>query len=819
MSDETTRANPYVGLRPFFKADSLYFFGRDAQIEELLAILRNNRFVGVVGSSGSGKSSLVRAGLVPALLGGFLVQDRDAWRRVTIKPGDAPIANLAAGLVAAMSPNPDAEAVAGSPEAQSLEAAIRAGHVEAVLDYIRPRLEANANLFMLVDQFEEIFAFRGSEDDEALGDLDQPRRQEHARRKQEASDFVDLMLALVSQHALPIYVVLTMRTDFLGDCDLFYGLPEALNKGRYLVPRLTREQLRDAVECPALLAGAEVAPRLLDHVLNALGDRFDRLPVLQHALMRTFDAWRAAGATGPIDLVHFDTAGGLENALDRDAERALVGLDAVAVEKLFKRLTDTDSSGRRIRSPARFSELAAAAGIDRATVAAIAARFEGDGRSFVHPAPDGRPEDPRLDISHESLIRQWVRLRDWVDAERKSRDSYVELVERAARYARKEADPLQGPELRLARDWNNAAKPSPGWAARYSRSEGDFAAAMRYLRRSVWGMYGWRVARIGLVAGTVAFLGISAYKLQNTIEAATSQNSAMVASVYRKLDPIDGTAEARKDLLGRTIKLNQELSGELNPSNKFWQMITKGDDHSSIALDLNIDLLDAESAGTDPTEAANLAAQQASVDRETIKAIESYRDAANFARQQAIETKGLSWFENLSTALAKYAEVIDVEQADTAYKAVIAVNRYLVSKDPSNTGYLASLANAYAARAEWLTSENPDGARQMHELAESTARQLVAKDPNNIEAMSLYINVAAGLWYSLDPVKDAALDKQISTEVINQAKRRVAFASSAKKQWQERLDDLYKIFGIEPPAPVEQPKISGRSSQRSPKGD
>jgi energy-coupling factor transporter ATP-binding protein EcfA2 len=362
MSGQDLRANPYVGLRPFFADDSLYFFGREQQTAELLEILRQHRFLGVVGSSGSGKSSLVRAGLLPALLGGFLVQDRDRWRTVQMKPGDAPIVNLAAELLEAMEQAPTPTSVA------ELEKEIREGHTDAVLEFLAPRLESNANLFLLVDQFEEIFAFRGIDHEDEEQSEDPVRRKERARRKAEASDFVDLLLALAEQRKLPIYVALTMRTDFLGDCDLFYGLPEALNRGRYLVPRMTREQLRQAVECPALLPGAEIAPRLMDHLLNELGDRFDRLPVLQHALLRTWDEWQRAGAVGPIDLRHFESAGGLEHALDQDAEGALKGLDIGVTARVFKRLTDTDLSQRRVRSPARISELVAAAGVDRQTV-------------------------------------------------------------------------------------------------------------------------------------------------------------------------------------------------------------------------------------------------------------------------------------------------------------------------------------------------------------------------------------------------------------------------------------------------------------------
>jgi len=147
VSAEDLRANPYVGLRPFFALDSLYFYGREQQIEELLEILRQHRFLGVVGSSGSGKSSLVRAGLLPGLLGGFLVQDRDRWRSVQMKPGDAPIGNLCAGLLGAMG-------VKATPEAAApLEQDIREGHTGAVIEFLSTRLERNANLFLLVDQF------------------------------------------------------------------------------------------------------------------------------------------------------------------------------------------------------------------------------------------------------------------------------------------------------------------------------------------------------------------------------------------------------------------------------------------------------------------------------------------------------------------------------------------------------------------------------------------------------------------------------------------------------------------------------------------
>src|SRR5262245_37331126 len=180
MSGQDQRANPYVGLRPFFRDDARYFFGREQQTAELLEILHDQRFLGVVGSSGSGKSSLVYAGLMPALLGGFLVRDRDRWHIVQMKPGGAPIFNLATGLLKAM----------GKPldERIALDRAIREEHTDAIVKFLTSQLKSNENIFLLVDQFEEIFAFRGFDRDDGPESSDPARHRQRVPRKAEAAD-------------------------------------------------------------------------------------------------------------------------------------------------------------------------------------------------------------------------------------------------------------------------------------------------------------------------------------------------------------------------------------------------------------------------------------------------------------------------------------------------------------------------------------------------------------------------------------------------------------------------------------------------------
>lgn len=461
--------NPFVGLRPFTSDEGLLFFGRRDQTFELLEQLHRTRFLAVVGSSGCGKSSLIRAGLIPKLKAGFLVEQHDQWRIAITKPGDAPIENLAQSLAETFGQEGNVNARA------SLVEAMRGSCAQSVVEYLTPLLKGSStNLLLLIDQFEELFSFAGYKEKQPLGSSDQENKEkvladtiEHERRRDEGSDFVAIMLGLAKQTALPVYVVMTMRSDFLGDCDAFYGLPEAMNRSQYLVPRLTRQQRQEAIESPIVLYGQKITPRVLDSVLNDAGEEGDQLPVMQHAMMRTWEKWRAAGEPA-IDLNDYESAGTTKRALSDDAEEALKGLsedDLYIAERLFQSLTDTDARGRQIRRPAHLSEIQAITEADRPRLMKIIDRFSSAGRSFLNLSQD--KNDPLVDISHESLIRQWERLRDWVAKEALWKELYLRLVGNAIRYSKNEDVLLSGPALQAALAWVEARKPNEAWARRY----------------------------------------------------------------------------------------------------------------------------------------------------------------------------------------------------------------------------------------------------------------------------------------------------------------------------------------------------------------
>jgi energy-coupling factor transporter ATP-binding protein EcfA2 len=486
---------PFVGLRPFNDDEALLFFGRHEQTIELLQQLHRTHFVAIVGSSGCGKSSLVRAGLIPKLKAGFLVEDCDRWLVASMKPGKDPLAALAESLLAVTT--------TGGAEVQrnDFTAAIRVGGAPAIIELLEHSLEGSeANLLLLVDQFEELFRF-GVESGKA-------------ESRAEAAHFVNLMLALSEQRQLSIYMVTTMRSDFLGDCDNFYGLPEAMNRSQYLVPRLTRGQLRQAIEGPINLFGGSISARLLDRALDDMRDKSDHLPVMQHALMRT---WERASASGDpqVDLQHYEAVGGIESALSKDAEAALDRMNAdefKITELMFQALTDTDARNRRVRRPARLSEIVVSAGTDRETILKIIKRFTSGGRSFLTATGD---DDPLIDISHESLIRQWERMGEWVRTEVESREMYRRIADAARthhKHGRKRDLLWRGTQLQLALNWKKEREPNRQWAERYDT---DFDLAMEFLAksRSVESR-GKRLLWLGISMAFIVLLGLTLFAWQ-----------------------------------------------------------------------------------------------------------------------------------------------------------------------------------------------------------------------------------------------------------------------------------------------------------------
>lgn len=452
--------NPFPGLRPFGVEESHLFFGREGQSDEILSKLSDNRFVAVIGASGSGKSSLMYCGLIPTLFGGFLADAGSNWRIVVSRPGIAPIDNLAEAIMGKKNEY-DSEEDLGEEfliRKTILSTVLRSSSLGLVEAIKTSRAHSDENVFILIDQFEELFRYRKTE--------------EPGQSQNESAAFVQLLLEAVAQSEVPIYIATTMRSDFIGDCAQFPELTQLINESHYLIPQMTRNQKRLAIEGPVAVGGGKMSPRLVQQLLNDVGDSPDQLPILQHALMRTWDFW-SQNRLGDeiIDLEHYDAIGRLSEALSMHANEAYDELNEQQkdiCEAIFKALTEKGSENFGIRRPTKLKVLAKVAGVKETEVVKVIERFREPGRSLLMP-PHGIDitSETIIDISHESLMRIWTRLRNWVEEEAESAGMYLKLSEAASNYQSGRSGLWRPPDLQLGLNWKQKYKPSREWAQRY----------------------------------------------------------------------------------------------------------------------------------------------------------------------------------------------------------------------------------------------------------------------------------------------------------------------------------------------------------------
>ena len=531
-------AQPYPGLRPFYSTDAEYFFGREAHITALYKKLLLRRFVAVIGASGSGKSSLVRAGLHP-----MLDSKRDpGWHVVVLRPESAPFRVLTDKLLPAKTNDPDTE-LRRSRLLAMLERDSD-GLSQAVAELELPKGD---RFLLVVDQFEELIRYDQATVDTSLR-------------------FIRLLLRSATQRQLPIHIMLTMRLDFLGDCARYPGLTELINEGQYLVPALDRLQRRDAIENPARLGGKSIDPELVQTLLNDADDAHDQLPVLQHALMRL---WQAAEQRGDehITLRHYQTIGTLKAALSKHANEIFDQLAAdlqPQAEALFKAITDLDRQGRGIRRPQQAMDLARILGLLTdadpqdtlpAALLHIIDPFRAEPACFLlPPAGEAIKPDSTIDISHESLIQVWDKFdgdrnqNGWLHQEAQDGKVYSNLVDDARGFARDHSAILPPATASNRLRWWHAKRPNPYWGQRFiNKPEGDeyaqieelLSASKKNLKRQ---QIKKKLLTFVAIASVLLFAGFSGYLATER----SLRKEAEVARQNAELAEAKAQAEAEK---------------------------------------------------------------------------------------------------------------------------------------------------------------------------------------------------------------------------------------------------------------------------------
>jgi tetratricopeptide (TPR) repeat protein len=455
---DLSREHPFPGLRPFGFRDHKLFFGREGHTYALYRLLDRSRFVAVVGSSGSGKSSLVRAGLLPLLQEEMDAAGVPSWRWVAFHPGDAPMRALREALVS-IAIDADLE-----PDilAKDLETALDAssfGLSKAIQEI--PGL-SNRKVLLVVDQFEELFRY-GS-------------------RRDEAANFVQRLLEATRSHSSPIHVLVTMRSDFIGDCAQFQRLPEAVSRSQFLVPSLNRDQREEVILKPIEFGGGQIEPLLVERLLNDGGAEMDQLPVLQHCLLRLWECAPVIDGVRHLNEKEYDAIGGIARALSQHADQVMEELGKPlepVVESVFRSLSETDSDGRATRRALPFSKLLAETGVPEADLRRVIERFRADDCSFLVLSSPALNDETQIDVAHEALLRNWVKISaplsvkdgrresGWLAAEAEDGWEYRALLSlvKSGSAGANVTLPLDQVESRYK--WWRSRKRTPAWAERY----------------------------------------------------------------------------------------------------------------------------------------------------------------------------------------------------------------------------------------------------------------------------------------------------------------------------------------------------------------
>jgi len=411
---------PYKGLQHFDVDDGALFHGREALTQVLVRELEQTPFLAVVGASGSGKSSLVRAGLVPAL------RDRPGFARriCLITPTARPLATLAAGLTR--------ESGSVDETAALMDSLSRDGRT---LSLYGRRLAADPSsgrggLLLVIDQFEEVFTL--------------------CRDEAERRSMVGNLVYAASSEPGPVVIVVVLRADFYAHCGQYDGLRELLAAHQVFIGPMGTEELRQAIETPAATGDWAFEPGLVDLMLRDVGQEPGALPLLSHALLETWKRRRGRMMT----LVGYQDAGAVRGAIAKTAESVYGALDAgqqVIARAVCLRLTELGEGTEDTRRRATLAE-----------VRTIPAPQE-DVETVLNKLADARlitVEREDVQVAHEALIREWPTLRGWLEEDREGLRVHRHLTESAREWERLGQEPgelYRGARLAQATEWVQGA--------------------------------------------------------------------------------------------------------------------------------------------------------------------------------------------------------------------------------------------------------------------------------------------------------------------------------------------------------------------------
>jgi WD40 repeat protein len=463
---DNKKINPFPGLRPFAPEDSNLFFGRESESDEVISKLLKNRYITVIGSSGNGKTSLIYGGVIPKIRD-KKIRESSLWKVVSSRPGNDPFGNLAGALSEGISD----QGLKSADKDQILSDLLN--DKVTLSDLLRKFTgKHDENILIVIDQFEDIFRNISPS---------KPENSEETKTK-----FVDFLVNTLTKSDLNIFFIISISSEYMGGCSHYKGLTMLINNSNYLLPEMTAENYRSVIEGPINYAGAKIDSGLVESLLTEIASRPFPLPVLQLAMLRTWERWRELEQPDkPLSSKDYELAGDVTNVVSLLAEEVYEELNQRGKEicaALFKTITGKGSDNKGLRNPADLKTIRSIAKCSDVEILSVIDKFRQRSVSILLP-PDNivLTENSLIDLQNECLTGLWKRLKNWVDDEAASKEMYMRLSEVSALYQQGKAGLLRSPDIEAAILWRNSYKPTLDWAVQYNPA---FERAMVYLRTS-----------------------------------------------------------------------------------------------------------------------------------------------------------------------------------------------------------------------------------------------------------------------------------------------------------------------------------------------
>lgn len=525
--------NPYRGLKPFDYNSENYFFGRESHALEAFALMSRSlhsegqaKLLAIIGDSGSGKSSFVRAGLIPTFLNAWREQNIDINAEVIYIDPISSFSSLKESLKNQISERNGLNISRDSIDAMS----------EDPSEWVRliQKLENLLNLqwIFCIDQFEELIKTEGRSEDEI----------------QSNSGFIQFITQFCAMQSINSIFIITMRSDFLGLSSLHLGLTAVINDGIYLMPIMSREDFGKAITGPAALVDTTVDADLIDTLWQDCESIHNYLPVLQHLLHRMFTVAHDNGNSSQLDLELYHKVGTIENALTIHAEEIFMRLstrEKIIARDLFCSLIIVSKDLNVTRRPETIQALCKKTGAGTKELIKIIDLFRHESVGMITPTFSVIEEldhNTRIDISHESVFIYWERFKEWSQREINAVSRYKSLVERAYGYENGISGVLVDPERQIVENWYNEFKPTKHWGNQYHSSYEKVIGFIEHSNRSNQDRILFnsrrrrrarRTLRIGLTIMTALAICAGVFGIQSRQNALTAENNAIAAGVAR----------------------------------------------------------------------------------------------------------------------------------------------------------------------------------------------------------------------------------------------------------------------------------------------